>query len=103
MKKVVKTSKQIFDEIICKLDLRSGAPMGRNSDPENKKPAHLRIYDRSVPLIDGAYDKGGAYWGAPNNLRVEYTADKSYVRFYRGESPTKVKFLIESDDSGDVI
>ena len=36
-----------------------------------------------VPLIDGAYDKGGAYWGFPDNLRVAYTKDLSYVEFYR--------------------
>ena len=32
---------------------------------------------------DGAYDKGGAYWGCGAELRVSYTKDLSFIRFYR--------------------
>lgn len=92
--------------------MRRGAPMGRpnigekpveilpNMDDVNiKDTLHfnfiwiqrkkklnknlLKIYDCAVPMTDGAYDRGGAYWGIGNQLRVEYTKDLSYVRFYR--------------------
>ena len=43
----------------------------------------MRIFDCYVPMRDGAYDKGGAYWGIGSPLRVEYTKDLSYVKFYR--------------------
>lgn len=42
-----------------------------------------RIFDRAVPMIDGAYDRGGAYWGIGPQLRVKYTRDLSYIEFYR--------------------
>ena len=32
---------------------------------------------------DGAYDKGGAYWGIGKRLRVSYTKDLKYINFYR--------------------
>ena len=58
--------------------------MGRGSNTESQKPTDKRIFDRAVPLSQG-YDRGGAYWGTPSNLRVEYTSDLVYVRFYRVE------------------
>lgn len=84
-----------IDKIITKVDCRFGAPMGRENvderpakngivsddwlyDPKNK------LYDCAVPLIDG-YDRGGAYWGTPSNLRVKYTKDLSYIEFYRSK------------------
>ena len=75
----MKTIDLIVNDVSCKY----GAPMGRNnigSRPENK-----RIYDCYVPMCysDAAYDKGGAYWGLGNPLRVSYIKDLSYVEFYR--------------------
>ena len=64
-------STRIYNELLCKVDTSRGAPMGR-------------IYCRRVYLpIDGAYDKGGAYWGCGAPLYVEFTLDKSYVNFFR--------------------
>ena len=42
-----------------------------------------RIFDCAVPMSDGAYDKGGAYWGLGSQLRVSYTKDLQYIMFYR--------------------
>jgi hypothetical protein len=43
-----------------------------------------RIFDCRVPLpYDGAYDKGGVYWGCGAELRVQYTKDLTYIHFYR--------------------
>ena len=76
------TSKQAYDLILCDVDCRWGAPMGRANVGE--KPTDKRIFNRRVPLIyDGAYDKGGAYWGMGKELRVEYTSDLTYIMFYR--------------------
>ena len=70
-------------KIINKVDGSRGAPMGR-SDVGNITPEG-NVHDRYVPMdrSDGAYDIGGAYWGLGARLRVAYTADMEYVRFYR--------------------
>lgn len=89
-----------INKIITDCDCKYGAPMGRSSIfpqkysivdtggahkflacPDTKKSK--TIFDCAVPMIDGAYDKGGAYWGLGKQLRVEYTKDLSYIRFYR--------------------
>jgi hypothetical protein len=69
-----------IDKIITKLDSKYGAPMGR---PNIGNTPIMRIYDCKVPMSDGAYDKGGAYWGLGRELRVKYNKDLSYVHFYR--------------------
>lgn len=69
-----------IDKIITKCDCRYGAPMGRISCGE--PPLHKKIFDSAVPLTQG-YDKGGAYWGNGDPLRVRYTQDLNYVEFYR--------------------
>jgi hypothetical protein len=86
-----------IDKIITKVKSRYGAPMGRmnvgvrpttivGEDKDGKyivKDAE-RVYDCAVPMSgDGAYDKGGAYWGIGPQLRVRYTKDLSFVEFYR--------------------
>ena len=80
------TSKEVYDSVICKVDCKHGAPMGRANIGDIKSAEGKRIYCRKVPLIyDGAYDKGGVYWGCGSPLYVQYTLDKSYVRFFRKE------------------
>lgn len=69
-----------IDKIITKENCRYGAPMGRGSYGE--PPIHKKISDCAVPLTRG-YDKGGAYWGSGDPLRVRYTKDLEYVEFYR--------------------
>lgn len=85
------TSKEVYDSIISKVDVRRGAPIGR-PDVGSKiimSGPTQRIYCRRVPLYDGAYDKGGAYWGCGLPLYVEYTLDKSYIHFFRKEPEIK--------------
>jgi hypothetical protein len=87
-----------IDKIITEVSTIYGAPMGRpnvgtmetvstNLKGETVKFFNIekkRIYDCAVPMSgDGAYDKGGAYWGLGAQLRVSYTKDLSYVNFYR--------------------
>ncbi len=78
---VVSASDYAYSKILCKVNAKYGAPMGRNN-VGNPYPDGQRIYDRRVILSQG-YDKGGAYWGIGAPLRVEFTADLSFVRFYR--------------------
>ena len=73
---------ETIDKIITKVSSKYGAPIGRISRCADK-PTDKKIFDCAVPLNNGGYDKGGAYWGFPNNLRVSYTKDLSYFEFYR--------------------
>lgn len=73
-----------LDKIITKVNVSRGAPMGRSNVGE--KPKDKKVYDCRVPMIaDGAYDRGGAYWGIGAELRVKYTKDLSFIEFYRLE------------------
>lgn len=71
-----------IDKIIDKVDCRFGAPMGRSN--VGSRPTNKKIFESAVPMdASGAYDRGGAYWGTGNQLRVRYTKDLSYVEFFR--------------------
>jgi hypothetical protein len=88
---------QAFHEILYKVDTRRGAPMGRSNvgtppvivtrfsgrNVRTCKCDQTEVYDRRVPMIDGAYDSGGAYWGIGKPLYVRFTKDLSYVEFFR--------------------
>ena len=56
-----------------------GAPMGRHSHTFGSFDKGRKLHLQRVPLIDGAYDKGGAYWGAPDDL---WCAWDDAVTFY---------------------
>ena len=70
-----------INKIITEVGTKYGAPMGRPN--VGKKPIDKKVFDCKVKFVDYAYDAGGAYWGSPENLRVKYTKDLSYVEFYR--------------------
>jgi len=86
---------QAFHQIMRKVDTSRGAPMGRPNvgsqpitvtrDPKCReyKCDQTKVYQRRVPMIDGAYDSGGAYWGIGKPLYVRFTLDLSYVEFFR--------------------
>jgi hypothetical protein len=69
-----------IDKIITEVSTKYGSPMGRRNI--GTKPDDKTIFDCYVPM-NGAYDKGGAYWGLGKPLRVSYTKDLSYVDYYR--------------------
>lgn len=99
LKVLNKQKVRTIDRIIYPVSSRYGAPMGRtNRSPQAYSIVDLavgkflacpiskrsqRIFDARVPMSDGAYDKGGAYWGIGKELRVRYTKDLSYIEFYR--------------------
>ena len=65
-----------------------GASMGRGSDLASDTMAELTI--RKVPLDQGGYDPGGAYWGTPDNLYM-VSDDDGRVSYSRGASFEAVK------------
>ncbi len=75
-----KKDMRTIDKIINKVDCKYGAPMGRLNTGD--LPNDKKIYDCYVPM-NGAYDKGGVYWGLGAPLRVSYTKDLKYINFYR--------------------
>lgn len=72
-----------IDKIITKVDTSRGAPMGRTNVGTKHDTIKKCVFDCRVPMSDSAYDKGGAYWGCGAELRVSYTKDLSFIRFYR--------------------
>lgn len=73
-------SRKALTRILSPVNCQYGAPMGRANI--GQAPKDKPILDSLVPLTEG-YDKGGAYWGSPGNLRVKYTKDLTYIEFYR--------------------
>jgi len=63
-----------------------GAPMGRHSNP-NDLFGLIRLC--RVPLYDGCYDKGGAYWGGPSNLWCAYNKEGTF--YFRADSRVDAK------------
>lgn len=74
-------SGEAYADLLFHVDCKFGAPMGRRSMGE--KPTDKRVFCRRIGLDNGGYDKGGAYWGFGNPLFVEYTADLTYIKFFR--------------------
>lgn len=68
-----------------------GASMGRH---ENRHPGNMVDFDgivlvTRVPLFDGnCYDRGGAYWGQPDNLYRIYAEDIELDYFERFTNQT---------------
>lgn len=88
----IATASGLFKLVINKLNCERGAPMGRGNVTDCEIEGYYngstiyntgRLYDRKVQLDSGAYDKGGAYWGFPNDLHVTYNKYLTYVCFYR--------------------
>lgn len=71
-------------KILHPVNCKYGAPMGRPN--VGVKPTNRKVITRWVALYDGAYDKGGAYWGSPANLYVSFTKDLTYIEFFRREN-----------------
>lgn len=53
--------KEVLPDVSCKY----GAPMGRRSTLPDDFNTPIKLHLRRLRLVDGDYDIGGAYWGAP--------------------------------------
>lgn len=70
------------------VDGSRGAPMGR-ADKQGDPDYCGKLNLRAVPLYDGGYDKGGAYWGCNTGgeyLFCAWSPDGSIARFLRAAS-----------------
>jgi hypothetical protein len=61
-----------------------GAQMGRRSDLARDTTDALTV--RRVPLDNGGYDPGGAYWGAPDDLYSVESAVTGEIAYLRADS-----------------
>ena len=75
-----------IDFAVYPMDTSRGAPMGRASGVWTRPidgrgrfemvPYYddlpFKLHLQKVDLIDGVYDRGGAYWGSPSDLYVAY-------------------------------
>ena len=72
-----------------------GAPMGRRSDCE---PEHLlgKVHLRRIPLVDGDYDQGGAYWGGVRGsyMFCAWKEEQNTVVYFRAGSREEAKKLL---------
>ncbi len=66
-----------------------GASMGRGSDLPTDVRATLTI--RKVPLDEGGYDPGGAYWGTPSDLYLVESTEDNRTRYHRAKSVGDVR------------
>lgn len=80
--KTFKTSGEAYKHLVRPVSTKYGAPMGR-IDVGQVNDISGRVFDRYISLNMGGYDSGGAYWGTGALLRVRYTLDLAYVRYYR--------------------
>ena len=71
-----------------------GAPMGR-PEQHNHNATGLVFELEWVPLTDGAYDCGGAYWGGPANLYCAQADEGEVTLYIRAASRETAKQAVE--------
>jgi hypothetical protein len=74
---------------------RYGAPMGRINRGHNASAE--RWYLRRVPINNGGYDRGGAYWGIGAPLWNAYTEDGETDVFFRARDRDAAKAHMRSE------
>lgn len=75
-----------------KVSSKYGAPMGRR-DKILGDPVQLHL--QRVPLINGGYDQGGAYWGGGKPLYCAWNA--YFCVFRRAHDRAHAKVLITQE------
>lgn len=85
----MRTLSKIISPVYCRYE----DPMGR---PDiGVEPVGKRVFDSAVPLTSSGYDRGGAYWGKGDELRVKYTKDLTFIKFYRKAKEAKITVALE--------
>lgn len=69
------------------VDCSRGAPMGRTPHATNPPQSPVSIF--KVPLDEGGYDAGGAYWGIPDDLYCAQD-EEGFSSFQRAASRDEV-------------
>jgi hypothetical protein len=70
------------------VDGRYGAPMGRRQDPVEEFVQPICLQE--VPMVDGDYDEGGAYWGGGTPLYCAWD-DEGHAIFIRAKDTAAAK------------
>ena len=77
-------------------DPSRGAQMGRTSDPIEKINKIGRRL-RRVPMVEGDYDKGGAYWGGPPTQPLYCVWDpEGNVAYFRAASREEARAKLDN-------
>lgn len=76
-----------------KVNSTYGAPMGRQSDHYVEGKLNLQ----RVPLYDGGYDKGGAYWGYERYETLYCAWNEDYTTYLRAPSRNSAKIKLSQD------
>ncbi len=74
-----------------KMSCQYGAPMGRSNDRISGK---CKL--QKCPMVDGGYDRGGAYWGISTTLWVAQDLEGGLF-FVRAKDRETAKKLIQED------
>lgn len=56
----------------------TGSIMGRRSVLPSDPAKPIKLKMERLRFVDGCYDKGGAYWGAPENVWCAYGEDEEH-------------------------
>jgi hypothetical protein len=79
----------------------TGARMGRMNILPNNRSLPVKLHLEKLQLIDGAYDRWGAYWGSPNNLYCAWAMDGDtaffVLIFMRADNRTEARKTIQAD------
>lgn len=78
------------------VDCSRGAPMGRHGDAPGNFVDAPRLYARHQGGSEG-YDRGGAYWGGPNNVWAVWTRGGKAVTYVRANSREQAIKLAKGD------
>lgn len=87
---------------LSQMNCSRGAPMGRCSCCEMGAEDVRRVYLRRVPFVDGAYDQGGAYWGAPANLWRAY-AEVEAAEDEQVDEADRINVFDQPTRAGDIL
>jgi hypothetical protein len=81
---------------ITPVSSKYGAPMGRYTGPEYLDVDAGKIYLCIVPLDNGGYDKGGAYWGLGEALWATMDQDgNGFIFRDRAEAKAYILSMFE--------
>lgn len=79
------------------VDCTRGAPMGRREYHAEDRSRRWKMRLERVPLVDCAYDGGGAYWGGPDNL-YQCAGVTTPIEFYvRGDTREEAEAEVWAD------
>ena len=70
----------------------TGTQMGRQTSfPPEGRFFGIKLQMEKLQLVDGAYDKWGAYWGSPNNLYCAWNDGQEACVFVRANNRQQAK------------